>query len=65
MSGALNAKLHFAISVLTFERIRSMFKKRGLKVTISPIDKGVLNLVVEIKSLKLRICQDVSIEVSY
>ena len=44
MSGALNAKLHFAISILTFGRIRNMFEKRGLKVTISSIDKGVLNL---------------------
>ena len=44
MSGALNAKVHFAISIFTFGRIRSMFKKRGLKVTISSTDKDVLNL---------------------
>ena len=44
MHCASNAKLHFAISILTFGRIKSMFEKRGLKVTFSSIDKGVLNL---------------------
>ena len=43
MSDALNA-LNFAISILTIERIISIFEKRALKVTSSSIDKGVLNL---------------------
>ena len=50
MSGDLNAKLHFAISILIFG---SMFEKFGLKVKISSIDKGVLNLRTSNNSRKV------------